>query len=162
MDLHTLFVYGTLKRGEINHGLLAPHACSIEPASIRGLLYDTGDFPALAEGDGRVQGELVSLDPDRVHEVIAVIDRLEGCIPGQDDRSLYRRRIVSAAREDGVERPAYAYFYNAAHPSLPPLDALTPILSGLWTAPPMPALRTDLAAFEEYRAWVRTFSSPEL
>jgi gamma-glutamylcyclotransferase (GGCT)/AIG2-like uncharacterized protein YtfP len=156
---HTVFVYGTLKRGERNHGLLAAHARSIEPASIRGRLFDTGDFPALAEGDGIVHGELVELDPASVDTVIAVVDRLEGCIPGRDDLSLYHRRIVTATTGDGAGHEAYAYFYNAAHPSLPPLTALTPVESGVWTAPAVPAESSNLEAFEQYREWVREFVS---
>lgn len=158
---HLLFVYGTLKQGEINHGLLAPHVRSIEPASIRGLLYDTGDFPALAEGDDWVHGELITLDPDSLDEVMPVIDRLEGCVPGHDGLSLYHRRMVEASMTNGSTRAAYAYYYNEAHPALPPLETLTPVPSGIWTAPATPVAPSERMDFEEYRAWVLEFMSRE-
>jgi gamma-glutamylcyclotransferase (GGCT)/AIG2-like uncharacterized protein YtfP len=157
--LHTLFVYGTLKRGEINHALLAPYARVIVPAQIRGLLYDTGDFPALIEGEGRVYGELVFLDPDRLEQVIDATDRLEGCVPGRDDLSLYHRRVVTAVTEDGEPHETYVYFYNAAHPTMPPPASLTPVESGIWTAPGERAPSTTLEQFEQYRTWVQEFSA---
>jgi len=157
VPLTTLFVYGTLKEGEINHGLVEPYARSIGPGWIPGRLYDVGDFPALAEGEDRVQGEIVRLDPSDFMRVIPVIDRLEGCIPGDEAGSLYTRRVVRVTVGDGTQQPAYAYYYNAAHPSLLPLHRLKYLVMGVWSramADPAPSGNERVDA---YRRTVRTF-----
>lgn len=133
-----LFVYGTLKRGEVNHDLLAPHAVSIEYGWIAGRLHDLGDYPALIVGDDRVHGEIARFDPAAMRHILPVIDRLEHCLPGDDARSLYLRRIVEVTTPDEHTEPALTYYYNAAHPSLPAIDGFPPIPSGEWTGVPPP------------------------
>src|SRR5690606_1660134 len=47
---HRLFVYGTLRRGERNHGLLGSSRCEAFLARAPGVLVDTGlGFPAMKE-----------------------------------------------------------------------------------------------------------------
>ena len=43
----TLFVYGTLRRGQANHDRFCRNAIDIQPATTWGRLYDLGAFPAL-------------------------------------------------------------------------------------------------------------------
>jgi gamma-glutamylcyclotransferase (GGCT)/AIG2-like uncharacterized protein YtfP len=48
-----VFVYGTLKRGERNHGRYCPGALRVEPATVSGHLYDLpGGHPDLGPGYG--------------------------------------------------------------------------------------------------------------
>ncbi len=42
-----VLVYGTLKRGFANHDRFCHNAVDIQPATVRGRLYDLGAFPAL-------------------------------------------------------------------------------------------------------------------
>ncbi len=155
--LSTLFVYGTLKEGEINHGLVEPYARSISPGWIPGRLYDVGDFPALAEGEDRVQGEIVRLDTSDFAGVLRVIDQLEGCLPGDDAGSLYTRRVVPVTLADGTLQPAYAYYYNPAHPSLLPLDRLEYLRTGVWSRAKSHPAPSGNDRLDAYRRTVRTF-----
>lgn len=127
------FVYGTLKRGEINHRLLAPYLVSVEAARLAGSLYDVGEFPALLQGDGTVHGDLIRIDPDRLPDLLPVLDRLEECIPDDDEASLYHRRVVTVTTESGVGETAFVYFYNSAHPYLPPPERLDRVPDGRWS-----------------------------
>lgn len=72
---HTLFVYGTLKRGFHNHVCLGQNATFIGEADLHGWkMYSLGGFPAIAQGDGIVQGEVYEVDDDGFQRC----DRLEG------------------------------------------------------------------------------------
>jgi gamma-glutamylcyclotransferase (GGCT)/AIG2-like uncharacterized protein YtfP len=152
------FVYGTLKRGEMNHSLLAPYALSIEPAWMPGRLYDVGDFPALAPGSDHVRGEIVRLDAVAMERVLPVIDRLEGYESRDESNSLYFRRPVEVTTSSGVQERAYAYFYNPAHPAMPALETLPHLASGEWNGPPLLSELENESAFDDYREWVRTFT----
>lgn len=152
-----LFVYGTLKRGQLNSSLLIPHARSVERGWIRGSLFDVGLFPALAEGEGKVYGELVQLDAQNLAEVLAVIDALEEYREDDPNGSTYLRRVVEVTTEGADTVPAYAYFYNVAHTGIPQVDNFPLVESGEWHGPSMgvdPALGRALDAFEKH---VRTF-----
>lgn len=90
-----VFVYGTLRRGQANHGWLAG-ARWLGEASLRGaVLHDLGPFPMAVPGDGVVRGELYGLDAT----TLARLDRLEG------HPRLYERRWL--ALEDGREAWVY-------------------------------------------------------
>lgn len=91
-------VYGTLKPGERNHGLIADavHHGSAETAPGFRLLH--GDIPAVDRGgQARIAGELVQV----TGEQLARMDRLEG------HPDWYRREIVTLA--DG--REAWLYLH---------------------------------------------------
>ncbi|MFN8541577.1 MAG: gamma-glutamylcyclotransferase family protein [Thermomicrobiales bacterium] len=106
------FVYGTLKRGQANYPLVAAAVRGVLPATIRGRLYDVGPFPALAEGDETVRGEVLVDEPDGFPRLLTVLVSLEGSVPSDPAGSMYLRRVVAAATDDGREVAAYAYFYN--------------------------------------------------
>jgi gamma-glutamylcyclotransferase (GGCT)/AIG2-like uncharacterized protein YtfP len=112
MALNRFFVYGTLKRGESNHDLIAAFAEAIVPASVRGTLYDFGPWPAMTAGEATVYGELVHLDAQSVVTVLPLLDRLEEYDPRDEARSVYLRRVVTCwiNRGDAVE--AYTYLYR--------------------------------------------------
>jgi gamma-glutamylcyclotransferase (GGCT)/AIG2-like uncharacterized protein YtfP len=151
-----VFVYGTLKRGEINHGVIAPDALSVEEGAIRGRLFDVGEFPGLAAGHGDVHGEIVRFEREALERILPVLDRLEGCLPEDEASSMYYRRVVDVVTSRGTEK-AFAYFYNDSHPSVPSLDLLRPLKGGRWSG-------TDSIAsvgsqeLEAYRDHVRRFA----
>ena len=93
MNKHLVFVYGTLRRG----GLRAmpdvfPGAKFVGGASVRGRLYDLGEYPGLllGESDSRVVGEVYEVDD-------ATLDRMDA-IEASDD---YRRRRVEVSLDTG-------------------------------------------------------------
>jgi len=93
----TIFVYGSLKRGESNHRLLA-RARFLRRAHTAPFfeLYDLGAFPAMvAGGFTSIAGELYEVN----EETLAALDRLEG------HPTLYRRTPTPLA--DGGVADAY-------------------------------------------------------
>jgi len=93
--LELVFVYGTLKRGQVNHHCLAA-ARWLGEAELPGLvLHDLGPFPMAVPGDGCIQGELYAVDPAALER----LDHLEGC------PRLYRRQRLPL----GDGRQAWVY-----------------------------------------------------
>ncbi|GAC1408813.1 MAG: hypothetical protein NVSMB52_21630 [Chloroflexota bacterium] len=160
-----LFVYGTLKRGQSNHEILTPFIRAIEPAWIRGLLFDLGDFPALVEGEGKAWGDIVHVNHVDLPRLLGILDRLEGYHPEDEASSMYIRREVIVSTHTQQDERAYAYFYNPHHPALPLLSSLQHLESGDWSDPWIVPERTEHEGLEWYREWVRTFrtrhSAPE-
>ncbi|CAL9444646.1 gamma-glutamylcyclotransferase family protein [Streptomyces sp. NPDC057837] len=107
------FVYGTLRPGEVNHGLfLRGRTCSEEPGRLADtVLYEGPGYPYAVEepGGGVVRGELVTARPEAYPGLLAELDRLEEYVPG-DPRSLYVRVERKVVREaDGVGVRAWVY-----------------------------------------------------
>ncbi|MFG3088018.1 gamma-glutamylcyclotransferase family protein [Streptomyces sp. CAI-85] len=89
------FVYGTLRPGEVNHGLfLRGRTLREEPARLTGaVLYDGPGYPyAVAEPGGTVAGALITARPEAYARLLAELDRLEEYRPG-DPYSLYERVV---------------------------------------------------------------------
>lgn len=112
-----LFVYGTLKRGDVRHGPLASQRylgeCRTAP---RYALLDLGAYPGLVlseESGQAVQGELYEVDCS----LVDWLDAVEGA------PELYRLELVEVAGQEGV---VWAYFYLGDATGLPC------IASGKW------------------------------
>ncbi|WP_029422025.1 gamma-glutamylcyclotransferase family protein [Alicyclobacillus macrosporangiidus] len=84
---HVVFVYGTLRKGQYNRGVMEPHlVCELGEGSIHGEMYDLGAFPTIAlDGDGVVVGEWVEVTDDG----LAALDALED-YPQMYDRTVVR------------------------------------------------------------------------
>lgn len=109
------FVYGTLRPGEHNHDhFLRGRTQSERPGRLAdAALYDGPGYPyAVPESGGVVHGEVVAALPEAYDELLAVLDELEECVPG-DPRSLYERvaRPVTLDADGTVVR---AWVYVAA------------------------------------------------
>jgi gamma-glutamylcyclotransferase (GGCT)/AIG2-like uncharacterized protein YtfP len=102
-----VFVYGTLKRGGCRAKFWPRAPLAVEPATIRGRLYDLGPYPALVPGDDAIRGELWRLAADDMTETLRVLDEVEGYHQLGDD--YYRRIVVSCRTDDGATVDAYAY-----------------------------------------------------
>ncbi len=109
-----LFVYGTLRRGEPSHSLLAGArfvgTAQTEP---RYELVDLGEYPALVEGgDTAVVGELYDVN----HEMLVQLDIYE------DVPTLYERKSLRFAQQQ-----AAGYLMRREH-----AEGLPRIASGDW------------------------------
>lgn len=114
-----LFVYGTLRPGDVRWPILAPYVAGDGVVDATpGTLYDTDiGFPAARFGDGgTVTGLTYELLADTADEALDVLDAEEATVDG-----LYRR--ISVRTSSG--RRAWAYEYGSGL-------RLTPIASGDW------------------------------
>jgi gamma-glutamylcyclotransferase (GGCT)/AIG2-like uncharacterized protein YtfP len=106
-----VFVYGTLRRGGRNDiNRLAPPPEYVGMGEVRGVLYHIDWYPGLTLGGEQavtVVGEVYRIAP----ELEAVLDRIEGIVPGAD--SEYFKRDVDVAVE-GHAVPCLVYEVNPA------------------------------------------------
>ena len=94
-----VFVYGTLRAGEINdiavaaarNGIAAPRLVGC--AAVAGRLYDFGPYPGLVHDEtaGPVGGDVYEIDD----ALVPVLDEIEGVSPGVD--SLFKSKQISVA-----------------------------------------------------------------
>lgn len=99
-----VFVYGTLRAGEINDLAQAvakrglPAARLVGAASVPGMLVDFGNWPGLIPvADGRrVRGEVYLVEP----ALIALMDEIEEYVPGQP--CCFVRREIAARLESAA------------------------------------------------------------
>lgn len=104
-----LFVYGSLRRGERMFAELGleralEYVCQ---GTIRGDLYDLGDYPGAVAADGVVRGEVYRIkDPAILH----ALDEYEEFDPGDPQGSLFVRQLIFVP-EAG---PAWVYLYNGS------------------------------------------------
>jgi len=116
-----VFVYGTLRPGDVRWPILAPFVVGEGvDDTVGGDLYDTGnDYPAARfTSSGRtIHGRTFGLLDPSLDRCLGVLDEVEGTVAG-----LYRRVLIRTGR--GVH--AWAYEYGGG------LD-LVPIPSGDWT-----------------------------
>ncbi len=110
-----LFVYGTLMGGFDEDLQKKVGAKLVGGATIRGRLYDLGEYPGakLADKGSKdlVKGELYQLaDPEHA---IKIFDRYEEYFPSAPHKSLFVRKLVTVSLvEGGRKRKAWAYLYN--------------------------------------------------
>jgi gamma-glutamylaminecyclotransferase len=100
----TLFVYGTLKRGDCRHSVLAGQTFQGQARTApRYRMYNVGSYPALVETpDGlAIEGELWQVDAT----CLARLDEVEGVAEG-----LYQRRAIQLA-EPFTDVSAQSYFF---------------------------------------------------
>ena len=105
-----LFVYGTLRPGEVRWQHLAPYVMGEgREASVAGELYDTGlDYPAaMFGGQCRIRGRVYELDDTQLTDALAHLDAVESAV-----RGLYAR--VSVVTDDGET----AWAYQCGEPAL--------------------------------------------
>ena len=105
----SFFAYGTLKLRQVRAHCWPFKPTSVQIAYTRGQLFDLGPYPALAEGENWVQGELWTFLPSQIAKTLQVIDDVEGYEQSPDD--LYDRRVIDAVLEDGEIESAFCYFF---------------------------------------------------
>ncbi len=108
----SVFVYGTLKRGQCRETCWPCKPERIVRAWTQGELYDTGPYPALFEGHDLVAGELWTFDADSLTQVLIELDIVEEYRPGAEATNLYNRVIVPCIDQSGARARAYTYLYG--------------------------------------------------
>jgi len=123
-----VFVYGTLRRGEVNDiNLLAPPPVFLANASLDGTLYPLGWYPGLVlGGPGRVVGEVYAISP----ALEIRLDEIEGLLP--EPTGEYLKRTVQVDVESGS---LDCFVYEIA-PAL--VGNLVPLAEGDWLRRPSP------------------------
>lgn len=90
VQLHHLFVYGTLKRGQCREKCWPVVPQQVSPAFTAGSLFDLGPYPAMTRGTAFIAGELWSFTAEQIDEVRECLDRIEVTnqpgIPNEYDR----------------------------------------------------------------------------
>lgn len=115
---HRVAVYGTLKRGRSNHGLLrgARYVGTDRLVSIA--LYDLGPYPAARlETSQGIEVEIYAVTPHGLSE----LDQLEEHFPQAPERSVYDRKALETRYGT-----AWVYLYNL------PVKGCPRIAQGSW------------------------------
>jgi gamma-glutamylcyclotransferase (GGCT)/AIG2-like uncharacterized protein YtfP len=142
LTVRHVFVYGTLCRGELRDiNLLRPAAVFVGHATVRGLLYDLGQYPGVvleehAEGVASVHGEVYAIEP----ELEQMLDEIEEVWPQQTGE--YNKRDAVAqlcqATQTGLcrsvvkepeEVPCFLYEINPSR-----VSGKTEIAGGDWVS----------------------------
>ena len=119
-----LFVYGTLRFGDVRWKFLEPFVVDEgAPDTVAGDLFDTGaGYPAAIFSSGNtIIGHRYELLGDREDEALQLLDAVESAVTG-----LYHR--IRLTTEGGVECWAYQYGLGVDDPVL----SLHQINSGDW------------------------------
>ncbi|OKK19832.1 hypothetical protein AMK16_15230 [Streptomyces sp. CB00455] len=106
------FVYGTLRPGEVNHGLfLRGRTLREEPASLPDTaLFEGPGYPFAVERPGSaVLGELITAAPGAYGELLAALDVLEEYGGPGRPGNVYDRTAREALRRDGTFVRAWVY-----------------------------------------------------
>lgn len=113
-----LFVYGTLRHELVNK--TSPELVALMQGmrfmgsgTIRGQLYDLGEYPGAIAGDEfktSIVGEVYEmLEPPAI---FAILDRYEGFIPGELEASLFARIKAPVMLPTGQSIECWLYVYN--------------------------------------------------
>lgn len=99
LGVHHVFVYGTLRRGEVNDiNRLHPSPRWCGHARVAGALYQLGWYPGLRfDGDGQVIGEVYAIDPALEPQ----LDAIEEVRGSPDDE--YRKVVVTVEMADAPQ-----------------------------------------------------------
>ncbi len=112
-----LFVYGTLREdvGNEMYHVLAKHAVLVGAATVRGELYNLGEYPGLVPRQhtaDQIKGELYEIGTDALEHTLSVLDDYEGVGPEDPLPHEYRRELVHVTLDNGRQLDAWAYVLN--------------------------------------------------
>jgi gamma-glutamylcyclotransferase (GGCT)/AIG2-like uncharacterized protein YtfP len=125
-----VFVYGTLRAGEVNDIGKAAAGSALEmpilvgEASVRGRLFDFGNYPGLVPDDDgiRVKGDVYQID----ERLVSVLDEIEQVYPGETGLFMPHEVTIDV---DGAALPCLYYPVQADA-----VAGLPEIGSGDWVA----------------------------
>ncbi|HEX4949808.1 MAG TPA: gamma-glutamylcyclotransferase family protein [Blastocatellia bacterium] len=113
-----LFVYGTLRQELVEKTsaelvALMQSLRFISTGTIRGQLYDLGDYPGAIVGDEfatSIVGEIYEMPEPQA--AFALLDRYESFIPGELEASLFARIKTPVTLPAGQPMECWLYVYN--------------------------------------------------
>ncbi|MGI9441379.1 MAG: gamma-glutamylcyclotransferase family protein [Rubripirellula sp.] len=119
--ISSVFVYGTLKRGQCRGAMWPFEPLKVSVVFTHGKLFDRPDYPAMTSGTDDVVGEKWDFRPEQMPRVLEVLDAIEGANQ-QGVPDLYRRVVVttwdlceSGTNENRIDaeisRKSYTYHY---------------------------------------------------
>lgn len=115
LEYRPLFVFGTLRRGKMNHHLLAGAYERFLPAKLKG--FERFQPLMIRRRSGHVvRGEVFYIHPELYEETMRRCDILEEIPPGKSAGWLYRRAVVRIQSSAG---PVEAWAYIQAHSMVP-------------------------------------------
>jgi gamma-glutamylcyclotransferase (GGCT)/AIG2-like uncharacterized protein YtfP len=122
MEQLPVFVYGTLRAGELNHRRLVAGRTTREvSATLPDHKMYASDYPCVTDDPegGRVTGDLLFIRPEIYEVVLAQLDELEQYDPAADD-PWYRRvkRTAEYADAAGNTRRVEAWVYHGGRATL--------------------------------------------
>jgi len=140
-NMEKLFVYGTLRPPQPDtpaddsryYLKIAAQIKSTAPAWLQGRLYHLGTYPGLRPGQGKVQGDLLTVTP----KAVAIMDRIEG------HPTFFKREKVTVHT---AAETVQAWVYWAPKGLV---QGKPPIASGDWFKRHEPAEGVDLPDAEE-------------
>jgi gamma-glutamylcyclotransferase (GGCT)/AIG2-like uncharacterized protein YtfP len=132
--ISSVFVYGTLKRGQCRGAMWPVEPLNVSVVFTLGTLFDRHDYPAMTSGTDDVVGEKWDFRPEQMPRVLEVLDAIEGANqPRVPD--LYRRVVVttwdlceSGAAEHRADAETSRMSYTYHYASDPEDDGFTRIL----------------------------------
>lgn len=129
--VYHLFVYGSLMSGfkSTAYEYMSCYFNLVSPATIRGKLYDMGEYPAAVpvNEDVFIKGELyiIKNEPEFSY-AIGQLDDYEGTKPEPGEEKLYRRELAEVMHDNKITK-AWVYWYNGdvtGHPVVASGDIL--------------------------------------
>ncbi|MGA9173521.1 MAG: gamma-glutamylcyclotransferase family protein [Thermoactinomyces sp.] len=110
------FFYGTLRPGFENYeGILRNKTVSEMPATMKGKMYSVDtetSYPCVIEGNDTIQGELMYIKENLYWDVLKDLDWLEDYQEGDEEGSMYLRRLREVILENGEKAIAWVYIWN--------------------------------------------------
>ncbi len=142
-----VFVYGTLKPGEVNDWVYRQYAVQARPAVAQGHLYHLPlGYPALTEGGDRVYGVLLRFEksaklPNQLPDILPILDAFEQHDPEAFQRQApgavlsdcqYQRRAIAVMDEQGNSLGT-AWVYSIAEAQVQRMGGVR-LPRGIWPA----------------------------
>jgi gamma-glutamylcyclotransferase (GGCT)/AIG2-like uncharacterized protein YtfP len=134
-----LFVYGTLRPGQINHRLfLLGRTVRERPAVLLGHRMYALDYPCIVDDSdgGRVVGHLIEIRAEEYAATLAAIDGLEGYRADDADSPYVRVRRTAQVADAGDPRATEVWVYLAGPPVRARLADYESVPGGDWLAYP--------------------------
>ena len=112
-DIDSIFVYGTLLRGECRHHIIQKYKpqCILlaeAPGSLLDLCAYPGMIPPL-DSNSHVQGEFMRFNPEVMADLLKELDQIEGFRGFGQPGSLFKRGLTDVHVGDGRVRQAWVY-----------------------------------------------------
>jgi gamma-glutamylcyclotransferase (GGCT)/AIG2-like uncharacterized protein YtfP len=116
--IDTVFVYGTLKKGQCREQSMNEISLGSKDENITGKMYNIGEFPAITLEKGEVFGEIHRVKKEQ--ESLESLDQIEHFV-GYGNSSLYSRILINSSQ--GI---CWMYVWNGD------IDTYPVIKSGNW------------------------------